>query len=110
MNQLVREPPPREFRPQLRCQASSARTSWRAPASRLAPGRREGPGRAERQLRVGELVPQLRDSRFGEVLLALRVGPTFAKEVVVLHEFGYEHVKRGGTYELRRTRSRHGRR
>ena len=69
---------------------------------------------------MGELAPQPRVSRFGEDLLALRVDQAFAKEVaiiakkvVVLHEFGYEHVERGGTSgisESRRAWSRRGRR
>ena len=65
-------------------------------------------GAHERQLRVGEgeLVHHIRDGRFGEVLLALRVGQAFAREVFVLHEFGHEHAKRAGASELRRTRSR----
>ena len=110
MHPVVRKLPPREFRPQLRCQAKSARASWWAPSSRLAPGGGWSLAAHERQLRVGELVPQLCDSRLGEVLLAFSVGQAFANEVGVLHEFGYEHTERGGTSELRRTRSRRGRR
>ena len=106
MHQLARELTP----PVSSGRSSAVRRPLRGRlGGRRIPGRRPAGERSlgahERQLRVGEgdLVPKLRDSRFGEVLLALRVGQAFAKEVIVLHELGHELVERAGTSELRRT-------
>ena len=58
----------------------------------------------------GELFLQLHGSRFGEVLLALRVGQEFAKELLFPREFGHGHAERANNSELRPIRSRCGRR